>query len=160
LKAESSNAPTTEFSLSAATRTDLATLRRFMAALYSHDEVAPDETAWAAAMGDLLDDERLGRAWMIRVDGQPAGYIVITFGYSLEFYGRDAFVDELVIDEAFQGQGIGRQALEQIETLLRSSGLRALHLEVEEDNTAARHLYESRGFRYRKQMHLMSKRFE
>ena len=148
------------FTLSAATRADLVTLRQFMAALYGHDQVPPDETAWATALGDLLDDQRFGRAWMIRIDGQPAGYVVVTFGYSLEFYGRDAFVDELVIESQYRGLGIGRRVLEQIEPVLRASGLRALHLEVEEDNATARHLYELSGFQYRKHMHLMSKRLD
>ena len=143
-----------------ATRDDADLCVRFMRGLYEHDEVLPDERAWAAALVGLLEDEHLGRGWMIHLDGQPVGYVVITFGYSLEFYGRDAFVDELTIDAPFRGKGIGRAVMEQIEMHLRPTGIRALHLEVEEGNEAARHLYESQGFTYRGHMHIMSKRME
>lgn len=146
--------------LAPATRDDADLCVRFMRGLYEHDEAPPVETQWAAALVGLLEDEHLGRGWMIHLDGQPVGYVVITFGYSLEFYGRDAFVDELTIDAPFRGKGIGRAVMEQIETHLRPTGIRALHLEVEEGNEAARHLYESQGFTYRGHMHIMSKQME
>jgi hypothetical protein len=39
------------------------------------------------------------------------GYVGLTLGYSLEFEGRDAFIDELYFQEPFHGQGIGAKAL-------------------------------------------------
>ena len=39
-----------------------------------------------AAFRALLLDARLGRAWIVEADGVPAGYIVITMGYSMEYY--------------------------------------------------------------------------
>lgn len=149
-----------DVALSPITRRDLDLCVQFMRGLYEHDDVPPNETAWAAALAGLLDDEYLGRGWMIYLDGQPVGYVVITFGYSLEFGGRDAFVDELFIDVRFRGQGIGRAVMQQIEAQLGQTGIHALHLEVEEGNQAAKRLYESQGFTYRGHMHIMSKRME
>ncbi|MEZ4767663.1 MAG: GNAT family N-acetyltransferase [Caldilineales bacterium] len=147
-----------DVALTPITRRDLDLCVQFMHGLYENDDVPPDETAWAAALAGLLEADRLGRGWMIHLDGQPVGYVVVTFGYSLEFYGRDAFVDELFIASQVRGQGIGRAVMQQVEALLGSTGIQALHLEVEEGNQAAQRLYESQGFTYRRHMHIMSKR--
>lgn len=141
-----------------AAQDDAPRLLTFMAELYAGDEAPPDQAAWSAALRDLVADEALGRAWLIRRAGELAGYVIVTFGYSLEFYGRDAFVDELFIATPHRGRGAGRQALALVEAAIRTLGIRALHLEVEDANQAARQLYESAGFRYRRHMHLMSKR--
>jgi ribosomal protein S18 acetylase RimI-like enzyme len=139
---------------------DAPLLARYMRDLYAHDDPPPDEARWLAALQQLLADRRLGWASVIRLDSQPVGYAVITIGYSLEFYGGEAFLDELYIAADQRGRGIGREVVRQIETVLRAQGVGALHLEVEEDNSAAQQLYEASGFRYRRHMHLMSKRLD
>ena len=67
-------------------------------------------------------------------------------GYSIEYGGRDAFIDEVYIRAAYRGQGIGRQAMMFAETQCRALGVRALHLEVARDNTNAHALYRKVGF--------------
>jgi len=91
-----------------------------------------------------------------RSDGETAGYAVIAFGFSLEFGGRDAFLDELFIVEACRGQGIGSAALSAVCAWARHEGLCALHLEVERDNKAAKALYTRTGFEDRSHYNLMS----
>ena len=86
-----------------------------------------------------------------------AGYLVVCFGWSLEFQGRDAFVDELYVREAFRGQGLGTRALEVAADLCRASGVRALHLEVERRNTRAQDVYRRAGFVDR-EYYLMTRR--
>jgi GNAT superfamily N-acetyltransferase len=71
---------------------------------------------------------------------------VLTFGYSLEFHGRDAFVDELYLQEGARGRGTGRQALEFLAGVCSDLGVRALHLEVVRGNEAAQRLYRGFGF--------------
>jgi ribosomal protein S18 acetylase RimI-like enzyme len=75
------------------------------------------------------------------------GYAVLLFGYSLEYRGRDAFVDDVYLAPARRGRGLGRTVLEQVESAARELGVRALHLEVERENAAAQALYRRRGFR-------------
>jgi len=36
----------------------------------------------------------MGRVWLIQYQGQVIGYVILTLGYSLEYGGRDAFIDE------------------------------------------------------------------
>jgi GNAT superfamily N-acetyltransferase len=46
---------------------------------------------------------------------ETIGYIVLTLGDSLEYHGRDAFVDEIYIRESHRGKGIGAQAIKFVE---------------------------------------------
>jgi diamine N-acetyltransferase len=75
------------------------------------------------------------------------GYLVAVWGYSLEWHGRDAFVDELFVEPGRRGRGIGSRALELAQEECRRAGIRALHLEVERPNTRAQELYRRMGFR-------------
>ena len=50
-----------------------------------------------AALAPFLADPALGRAWLLRDGDAAVGYFVLTLGWSLEYGGRDAFVDELFV---------------------------------------------------------------
>lgn len=98
------------------------------------------------AIKDLIENEGYGRIWLIVVDGAPAGYAVITFGYSLEYHGRDAFVDEIFLREPYRGKGIGTQTFAFLEAECRKLDVRALHLEVMSENQRAYALYRKLGY--------------
>jgi GNAT superfamily N-acetyltransferase len=137
-----------EVTFRAATRTDEGVLLRMMRNL-AEQEPGPyffDEPVVAAALGKFLADANLGEAWIF-LDGEtPAGYAILTFGFSFEFHGRDAFLDELYVEPNYRGQGIGRRAVEFIEKRARACGVNAIHLEVDEGNTAAEELYRRTGY--------------
>jgi diamine N-acetyltransferase len=135
---------------------DLELLVGFMRALYAHDEIAFNEAVARRATVALLSDEALGRIWLIEADEKSVGYIVLTYGYSLEFHGRDALVDELFLTEAVRGRGLGRRTLEFVAAFCRAQGISALHLEVEHTNLHAHRLYRNFGFREHER-HFMTK---
>jgi ribosomal protein S18 acetylase RimI-like enzyme len=82
----------------------------------------------------------------IEVAGAVAGYAVLAFGFSLEFHGRDAFLDELYVRESFRGSGVGTACLEWLEAVCRAEGVHALHLEVDRTNAGAKRLYHRLGY--------------
>jgi GNAT superfamily N-acetyltransferase len=94
---------------------------------------------------ELLRDPGLGRVLLVEGDA-PLGYLVLAFGFSLEFGGRDAFVDELFVIAEERGRGFGTALLRRAEELAAGSGIRALHLEVEFTNESARELYLRSGY--------------
>ena len=128
-------------------------------ALCEHDGTPFDERAVGRALALVLADESLGRVWLIECGREAAGYLVLTFGFSLEFGGRDAFIDELYVREAFRGRGLGRRAIDLAERACRGRGVGALHLEVERANTSAQELYRRTGFRDHDR-YLMTKRLD
>jgi GNAT superfamily N-acetyltransferase len=125
---------------------DLALLLGLMRGLYDSDHMRFDEVKAERALAGLLADPLLGRVWLIESDGAVVGYAVLTLGYSLEFGGRYALLDELFIAEPHRGQGLGRQVLARLEEVCRDFGVMALRLEVERANRGARSLYERVGF--------------
>lgn len=136
-----------EISFKLADSSDADLLIELMREFYEFDHIAFDEPEARVALLQLLGDARLGRVFLIRADQETVGYLVVTFGFSLEFKGRDAFVDELFLRAEFRGQGIGTRALAQAEDACREAGVGALHLEVERANTTAQGLYRRRSFK-------------
>ena len=131
-----------------ATQSDTDELVELMRKFYAFDRIAFDEGAARAALGQMLGDSRFGVVHLIRVDAEEAaGYLVVTFGFSLEFHGRDAFIDELYLRETFRGRGIGKASVEFAAGVCRAQGIAALHLEAERGNTRALGLYRRAGFR-------------
>lgn len=130
----------------AAGQRDLDRVLSWVAELYRHEGIPFDPDVAGPALATLLDDPTLGQVWLIAVDGQPVGYLVLAFGYSLEYGGRTAVLDELFVAEAYRGRGLGTRALQFAAGECRKLGLRALQLEVERHNQDAQRLYRGAGF--------------
>jgi GNAT superfamily N-acetyltransferase len=129
-----------------ANASDTPALLELMREYYAFDHLPFDEAAIRPALAALLDNDSFGRAWLIEDGGTALGYVVLTLGYSLEYHGRDAFVDELYIREAYRGRGLGRLTLELLEATCRELGVQALHLEVDRANTVAQEVYRRAGY--------------
>jgi ribosomal protein S18 acetylase RimI-like enzyme len=105
--------------------------------------------AWSPAVGEaplrrLIADSSLGAVGV--VDDGRAGYFVLTWGFDLEWDGRDAFLTELWLVPEARGRGVGAEVLAEIQRIAKESGARALHLMVRNENANARRLYERAGF--------------
>jgi ribosomal protein S18 acetylase RimI-like enzyme len=125
---------------------DADALLEFMRAYYAFDGHGFDPAKARRALTGLLRDPNLGRAWLI-LDGDAAvGYVVLCFGYSLEWLGRDAFVDEFYLREEYRGRSWGRATMEFLEEAARAAGVTALHLEVVRENDSALKLYKKMRF--------------
>lgn len=135
-----------ELTFALANSADADMLLQFMQEFYAFDHLEFEEESARRALTTLLNDAALGRVWLICTDSVAIGYVVLVFGFSLEFRGRDAFVDEFYLREEYRGKGIGTQALHFVEDACRSLNIRALHLEVSRDNTPAQRVYRAFGF--------------
>ncbi len=98
------------------------------------------------SLRQLLSSPELGYVGLGEVDDATCGYFVLTFGYDLEWNGRDAFLTELYLVPGARGQGLGRALLGAAEAAAVSRGTRALHLMVRPENVTALGLYVRMGF--------------
>ena len=128
---------------------DVPALLGMMEQLYAEDGGRFDAGPAERAVRGLLRDGSLGAVWILEDDHGACGYVVLTLGYSLEFHGRDAFVDELFVAAAHRARGHGGRALALLEAECRRRGVHALHLEVTPTNEAAVELYRRQGFELR-----------
>jgi diamine N-acetyltransferase len=125
---------------------DVGAIVAMMRGYYGQDgyTFVEDEARAAALM--LVGDPALGRLWVACDGDTVVGYLAVALGFSFEYRGREAFVDELFIAESHRGRGLGREALEVAEAYCREAGVNALHLEVEGHRDTARELYRRWGF--------------
>jgi ribosomal protein S18 acetylase RimI-like enzyme len=141
-----------------ATIADLEDLLALQQQYYAEEGYLFAEPSARAAWNELLNERSLGRVWVAVEGATIVAYVVVTFGFSLEYRGRDAVLDELFVIPAFRRRGLGREALQVLEAGCRASGVQALHLVVDRTNEAAIELYRGQGF-VAHDRQLMTKRF-
>ena len=125
---------------------DFDRLVALVRAFHQEAGITQDEAKRQAALMPLLEGSPHGAIYLIGPGRAPIGYIVISFGWSVEFAGLDGFVDELYIRPGVRGRGIGTDVMSALPKALAGAGLKALHLEVRRDNARARKLYEKLRF--------------
>jgi ribosomal protein S18 acetylase RimI-like enzyme len=124
---------------------DLEALLPLVADFHAHERLATTPAGRRAAVARLLREPQRGCVVLAET---PAlvGYGVLVLGYSIEFGGIDAFVDELYVAPAHRGKGLGSRLLDALEDAARRGGAVAVHLEVDDDNGRAQSLYARRGY--------------
>ena len=136
---------------------DLDRLMTLVSAFHGEEGIEQDDQKRRTALTPLLDGIPHGCVYLIGPGRAPLGYVILTFGWSVEFGGMDAFVDEIYIRPAVRGRGIATEVLLELPKALAGAGLTALHLEVDRTNEAAQKLYLRTGFKARERYMLMSK---
>ena len=143
--------------ISQAASTDLESLLVLMRHM-QHDDPWSElfhESTVRANLAELLTNPVYGVVYIAREQSSPIAYLVICFDYSLEYRGKGAWIDELFVEAAHRGKGIGTQLLDLAETVSREHNAKFIHLEVTHGNPAIE-LYRRRGF-LDHQRYLMSK---
>lgn len=138
-----------EIDIVPAVAADLETIIRLMHELYIYDRSELDEPKARQALVASLGDPTWARIWLVQAGLQTAGYVVLTFGFSMEYGGRDAIIDEFFLRPTYRRRGFGSQVVDFLKDFCRSEGIRALHLEVFDHNQAAYEFYRRHGFRER-----------
>ena len=134
------------FSAHAADVTDLDASLEFVKAYYDFDEIPYRSERIRTALGILLRDPSLGRAWIIHYGDKAVGHAILTFGYDLEFNGRQATITELFIAPEYRSRRLSSKMIRLIEGTCRRLRIGALELQVERDNVRAQSLYRKLGF--------------
>ncbi len=136
----------------------LEKLLSLVTSFHAEEGISSTDESRRAGIGPLLGGIPHGCAYLIGPPRSPIGYIVITFGWSVEFGGLNAIIDELFIRPGVRGRGIASEALIALPRALAGAGLRAIHLEVDKTNAQAIKLYHRAGFSLRDNYLFMSKR--
>lgn len=129
-----------------ATVLDTEFILLLMKELYDYDRLTFVEEKARQALIGILTKRSIGIVWLILHGPDAIGYAILTLGYSLEYQGCDAFVDEIFLKESHRRKGIGTKALKILLDYCKEMDIRALHLEVEKANSKAQSFYEKAGF--------------
>jgi len=117
-----------------------------MQEFYAIDGYPIDAAVSKGLFFEFIENDSLGRGWVILYDGKPVGYVILTFIFSFEYQGRIAFLDELFILPEMRGAGLGKQALDFIAKEAKALSIKIIYLEIEPHNETARKLYLSKNY--------------
>ncbi|MFY9222291.1 MAG: GNAT family N-acetyltransferase [Blastocatellia bacterium] len=113
---------------------------------YKEDNYSFSSEKSAKTLDLLINNPTWGKVWIIEEKEEILGYFIVTLGFSLEYGGRDAFLDEIYFLPAARGKGLGKTCVELAIEWCKTQDVKAIHLEVEQKRVAAIKLYEKIGF--------------
>jgi GNAT superfamily N-acetyltransferase len=126
---------------------DQTYLLRLIEQYYRFDSIAFDERITARALTRLLNDRKLGRAWVIDSRNGLTGYAIMTYNYDLEFGGIEGIVTELFVAARHRSRGFGAQLIEEIRGFCARERISCVELQVSRANRRARSFYRRLGFK-------------
>lgn len=121
---------------------------RLMAAFRDHLRLeGPSDDEVATGVGRLIEDPDTEFLLASAGDGAPAaGVAQLRFRYGIWRAGGDCLLEDLFVDSAARGAGLGHALVEATIGRARARGCRRVELDVNEANDAAQRLYGSFGF--------------
>ncbi len=125
---------------------DVPVLTALMREFYAESGFSLSPEAASRAFTLLLGDPDRGRIFVVEAGSEPAGYLVLSLGFSMEYGGLRAFVDDFFVRPALRGRGLGATALDALRETCREHGVRALMVETGPGDHPARRVYARAGF--------------
>jgi len=125
---------------------DVTVLAALMTEFYEEAGYLLPRDAASRTFASLLAEPSRGRIWLVEVETESVGYIVLTLGFSVEYGGLRGFVDDFFVRPSVRGRGLGGAALETVKECCRDLGVRALLVETGPENHPARGVYARAGF--------------
>ncbi len=126
---------------------DIDTVVKMMEDFYAIDDYQFETEIANKLFLEFLENENLGKCWLIYNYVDIVGYAIITYVFSFEYKGKIAFFEELFINKSARGKGIGKLAIDFVKDEAEKSNLKMLYLEVENHNKIAQKLYKANGFK-------------
>jgi GNAT superfamily N-acetyltransferase len=114
---------------------------------YEFERLPYDAALLRKLLSLLIVDDRLGRLIVFELQNDLIGYMVLGFGFSLEFHGRDCLIDEFYVRPEHRSRGIGAAAVEFASKLCRDLGIEAVRLEADHTNVRGHEFYKRLGFK-------------
>ncbi|MBW4618854.1 MAG: GNAT family N-acetyltransferase [Cyanosarcina radialis HA8281-LM2] len=135
--------------ISTATAADFLSLVDLMAEFYAESGFTLDRDWAANSFSALLANPSWGSVWLARVDGNVAGYVVLTLHFSMEYGGMAGAIDDLFVRPEYRRSGVGMELVKALLAECQRHGALAVGVEVGEDNLAAKSLYHRCGLSLR-----------
>lgn len=128
--------------------TDLPRLVELLGYLFEQEsDFKPDCRKQKTGLKAILRDPKIGCLWVAKRDGRVVGMVSLLYTISTAEGGPVAWLEDLVVDPSYRGQGIGKSLLRFVIADGRKKGLKRITLLTDMDNQKAKALYKSHGFK-------------
>ncbi len=131
----------------AAGKADAELIVEMMRTFYYHEQLEFNYENNLKIVHQLLLNHEIGNIFLIFYDEKLIGYVVFTYGFSIEYEGILTLIDEIYIQEEFRNKGIGTMTLNYVEEICKAKGIKTIHLQVKNFNPQAKKLYNSLGYK-------------
>jgi GNAT superfamily N-acetyltransferase len=130
-----------------ATGDDIPVLIRLLELLFSQEEeFTPNGSLQEQGLRAILSDPRIGEILLAEEDGRPIGMVSLLYSVSTALGARVAILEDMVVDPARRGAGVGSALLARALQLCRERECARVTLLTDARNTEARGFYEKFGF--------------
>jgi GNAT superfamily N-acetyltransferase len=106
---------------------------------------APNPEAKTRLRQDCLSVNPKFHAYLAKLDGKPAGYIVYFFTYSSFLASPTLFLEDIFVLEEYRRQGVGKAFFEFIKEVAKQECCGRIEFNVLKWNTSAQEFYEQTG---------------
>jgi diamine N-acetyltransferase len=111
-------------------------------------KLKPGQEKFIETVDECLKEADTYREWQptaVYDDDEVIGFAMYgSFGPN-----KDTWIDRIMIDERYQGRGLGRMAMiKLIDIVSEQYGVKVIYLSIKEENRAAYSLYKSIGFEF------------
>nr|WP_142660344.1 GNAT family N-acetyltransferase [Methylacidimicrobium tartarophylax] len=130
-----------------ATSEDIPVLVRLLEILFSQEEeFTPNGALQEQGLRAILSDPQIGEIMLAEEDGRPIGMVSLLYSVSTALGARVAILEDMVIDPARRGAGVGSALLARALQLCRERQCARVTLLTDARNAEARGFYEKFGF--------------
>src|SRR5438093_8985283 len=124
-----------------ATEAELEAVTALLVAQLREHHVATPEAKLASAIEAVLRHPERGRILVAVGHGRAVGLAALSFVWPLEHGGRSAWLEELYVEPAARGRGLGTRLLHAALRVAAEAGAMAAHPEVDAEHQRAARLY-------------------
>jgi len=98
---------------------------------------------YRVAFDEMMRSDTYLKGYIFEWEDKPCGFALLSKTFSQEAGGLSVTVEEIYLDPAYRGKGLGTSFFECIKREIPAMRFR---IEVEDDNEGAKRLYERMGF--------------
>ena len=104
-----------------------------------------------------LADSTHAAVYLIGPVRAPVGYVLISFGWSLERVGHHCTVDQIYVRSGVRSRGIASEVLSKLTAMLKSTGIKTVYIQYSEDDSKSKRLFQRAHFTDGRQFTLMQR---
>jgi len=136
-----------QISVRTAVENDVPRCAELLGILFSLEhEFTPDVELQSRGVSMIIHNPELGRIFVAEVDGVIQGMVMLLFTVSTFLGSKVALLEDMIVDPAWQGKGLGSHLINHALDFARREGLARITLLTDRDNETAQHFYASKSF--------------